>query len=261
LPKNDGIFHLFQQAERVVDGSDSGDQKAVSRSVRFGSLLTTMIGPPAVACVFLCIIGLFSRWSWLYITELSSHFYLQYGILFLIFFLCAALAKRRDLMIIMLPCIAICIMQLLPIYLTPPAANTDNLPRLTVLQANLNASNKHHDKVIEMIMNSGADVVCCEEVNKQWWVDLQNSLRQIYPYSNGLAREDNFGLVMFSRHPFEKTQVVDFGSVGTPSIVSTISFHDKPITVRTRSSRRAQHANGKHYRDAPKIWRAIDPGG
>lgn len=59
------------------------------------------------------------------------------------------------------------------------------------------------------------------EVDDQWVEDLQ-PLRNIYPFELSFSREDNFGVVLFSKFPFSRQEIVEFSPYAIPAVDVTI---------------------------------------
>lgn len=91
-----------------------------------------------------------------------------------------------------------------------------NAPETLQLVAfNVHTTNSRHDDVVRYLRETKADLVLLQEVNSDWIRSL-DALRDAYPQRFGVAREDNFGIVILSRIPLVDPRVNEFGSFKIP---------------------------------------------
>ncbi len=101
-------------------------------------------------------------------------------------------------------------------------------PQLRLVTLNVHTANERSDLVLEFLRRIDADVVQLIEVNERWMIDL-GSLHTNYPHLIAEPREDNFGIVLFSRLPLTNSEVVEFGKAEVPSITATIAVGGQDI--------------------------------
>jgi len=94
-------------------------------------------------------------------------------------------------------------------------------PRLRIVALNVHTENERSHLVREFLRHAEADVILLMEVNARWLNDLA-SLRTNYPQVIAEPREDNFGIVLFSRLPLTNSAVIELGKAGVPSIAATV---------------------------------------
>jgi endonuclease/exonuclease/phosphatase family metal-dependent hydrolase len=87
---------------------------------------------------------------------------------------------------------------------------------------NVNTQTGDAGLVREVVKEHNPDILVLQEVNAQWVQELAwltNSL----PYSHVEAREDNFGIGVFSKPPMTGVKYLHIGDAHVPSLLATIS--------------------------------------
>lgn len=98
------------------------------------------------------------------------------------------------------------------------------------LLMNVNTFCGKPEKVAQTINQMAPDLVVLEEVNDRWLSELSTSLRA-YPYSRTIPREDNFGIALYSKHPFIRSEIRQVGEADVPSVIAELELPDGPLTV------------------------------
>lgn len=96
------------------------------------------------------------------------------------------------------------------VLLAAPLFKASGVPRLDVsaprdlriLAANVLTANRDHAKLLALIRAEAPDVVLLTETNRRWITALQ-SLDVQYPHRLVHPRQDNFGMAVFSKVPFD----------------------------------------------------------
>ena len=101
---------------------------------------------------------------------------------------------------------------------------------LTILLANVLTSNKEYERVRQLVRSNDPDIFAVLEASETWINEL-SSLREKYPHAVSRPRNDNFGIALFSRIPFEESEIVEIGEAGLPTAIARIHFGDTPLTV------------------------------
>ena len=84
-----------------------------------------------------------------------------------------------------------------------PATQSEPGPRkLNLLSFNVLGSNVEQEATVEMLENSGADILVVLEYENKW-VDSLDSIQNMYAYSILEPRWHGFGLAVYSRYPIE----------------------------------------------------------
>lgn len=138
-------------------------------------------------------------------------------------------------------------------------------PQLSVAHFNVLKYNDDHDSTIATALSTGADVISFQEVDAAWGRSLIAGLSMQYPYYRVEAREDCFGLAVFSKHPIQNSEVVYFE--GFPNLtgdleigadhIHFIASHTRAPLVRsyfnTRNKQLEQIADYLAEIDGPKM--------
>ena len=77
-----------------------------------------------------------------------------------------------------------------------------------VAQMNVFQPNDDHDEVIAAAIATNADVISFQEVSPIWASVLQQGLAARYPYHRLVARNNCYGIALFSRLPFLRVDVL-----------------------------------------------------
>ncbi len=108
----------------------------------------------------------------------------------------------------------------------PPTPGTP----LTLVHANVLASNTDYQRLIDFVKTEAPDVVFLQEITNEWVTALQE-LQQDYPYMYAEPRFGNFGIAALSRLPFDSIRHIDSPPLGYPSIFAQITVNDEPLTL------------------------------
>jgi len=152
-----------------------------------------------------------------YYLELTSHFRLHYLLLAL---LCAVIfvwSGRWKWVAISLLAAGLNIPALLPDYLSAPAGAADAKVSLRIVMANVNSENSDYTDFITWTGKQKPDLIIVHEATPEW-AKVLAPLEKFYPYRITLQRRDPFGILVFSKLPFEKQQVLGFGKGQHPSL-------------------------------------------
>jgi endonuclease/exonuclease/phosphatase (EEP) superfamily protein YafD len=97
---------------------------------------------------------------------------------------------------------------------------------LRVLSLNVLTSNPNKQAVVEHVLASNADVVFLMEANGGWIAALE-PLKARYPHEFVQPREDNFGIALFSRIPWERVNTIWMGDAYLPSVEAQFSHQGR----------------------------------
>lgn len=156
-----------------------------------------------------------------FLFELLSHFriiYLGFG---LTLTLLAWIQKCRAIAAVCLSCTLINGAEILPAYI-PVASGVKGGDQLTIVQANVWSGNSSADRLLRLVDKIKPDIVALQEISPAWAIQL-SALKDRYRYAKIVAREDNFGLALFSRLPVSRIKVHHYSLV--PSISAQINWH------------------------------------
>ncbi|MCX6928544.1 MAG: endonuclease/exonuclease/phosphatase family protein [Verrucomicrobia bacterium] len=119
---------------------------------------------------------------------------------------------------------------IVPLYLgeEPKPAQASRSYRSLLLNVNTEAGSP--DKVAQLIKQVDADIVALEEINDLWVSALSGSLRN-YAYSKMMPREDNFGIALYSKHPFNRSEILQVGEADIPTLIAEVALPGGQLTV------------------------------
>jgi endonuclease/exonuclease/phosphatase (EEP) superfamily protein YafD len=204
------------------------ENKVLKRKVTFYGLVEVVL----ILTSLFTITGFLGRFDFL--LDLTSHFRVQYlviQLLCLIFFL---LVKRIKLAFITLPFLLVNLFLIVPFYLPsvhPVSADSITENQIGILLFNVCTSNSNYKGVIEYVKKVDPDILALEEINQRWDSELQ-PLLDTYKFTEICPSEDNFGIALYSKIPFEKARVYFFGEWGVPpSIVARIKLGKDIVTI------------------------------
>ncbi|MBX9692964.1 MAG: endonuclease/exonuclease/phosphatase family protein [Cyanobacteria bacterium] len=168
-----------------------------------------------------------------YVPDLFCHFFVQYLIVQLPFFICLALARRKLEAIAVFLTMVILLVQIAPLFIpeSPPQQGTGNRTTIKLLQLNVNSKNKRSDLVIDCVKRYQPDVVLFEEVNGRWLTELTKGLTPQYQVVEGRAQEDNFGIVMFASVPKVESRLITLGYFKVPAILAIFDKNGEKFTI------------------------------
>ncbi len=172
------------------------------------------------------VAGFLGRLFWVF--DLFSHFRVQLFQAFLVLIGIAVWKRQTKRMIafILLACLNYAFV--LPLYFGKPPVATEQPARAMLM--NLNASNGNAEEVLSAIRTAEPDLLLLEEVTSKW-AGVLSVLNADYPYHVSKLRDDPFGIMLLSKHPLSRTNVVVIGSAGVPSIVADVHLPQGEISV------------------------------
>lgn len=173
------------------------------------------------------VFSLFHTERWYF--ELFVNFKFQYALgSFVLTLFFVALKKYKVALICLLVCL-LNIASILPNQLV--ASRTSGLQEtadLDILSINLLSSNQNFMAIQELTDQVDPDLLLLIEYTSQWDQNLQ---LDHYPHRIISIREDHFGIALFSKIPFEKSEIVDFTHTRFPLAYVSILVNQSPIHI------------------------------
>lgn len=192
-------------------------------SVRLWGLLIAATVVASTATV----VGFLGRLWWVF--ELLSHFRAQY-FLFLIGSAFLFLLGRKQRAAIAAGVFALVNLSLIvPFYIGGSWTHAGRQTVRAVL-VNLNASNRAYGRMQDFIRSVDPDFMVLLEVNERWANEVRK-LRGRYPFSKIQPRDDNFGIALVGRLPFERAEFRHIGKAGVPSVVAQYTVDGQSFAV------------------------------
>lgn len=183
------------------------------------------------------IIGLLPSWIGLagglhWVFDLCSHFRWQYLAVCVVAVIWAAWKRHR---LVLLVSVATLLLNgwMIGHLAWHPEISRDGIAgdfKLRVLSMNVLTSNRDAPAVLREIEVSHVDVVFLMEVNQRWMSELR-VLRESYPHSIAMPREDNFGVALFSRIPLERQEILWLGQADVPSVQIELKHQGRGLVL------------------------------
>jgi endonuclease/exonuclease/phosphatase (EEP) superfamily protein YafD len=164
--------------------------------------------------------------------ELFSHFRLQYLLAAAVLAIALFILRSKRWAAVVLILTIINAIPVIPWYLSHGATAGSAEPRFKLLLSNVYAGNEDSRPLLDLITAEQADFVFLQEVTGRRAEELVQ-LGERYPYSLNVPREDNFGISVLSRHPFENARIVESPPFNHPTLVVEALISGKAVTLVT----------------------------
>ncbi len=92
---------------------------------------------------------------------------------------------------------------------------------ITMIAVNVYTSNQNHSGVLTLVARENPDIVVFTETNDRWVREL-SGLERDFPYHIKHPRQDNFGMAVYSKLPFE-SDMLSVGNYELPLAVMTFA--------------------------------------
>jgi endonuclease/exonuclease/phosphatase (EEP) superfamily protein YafD len=176
----------------------------------------------------------FPEWGWIF--DLCTYFRFQYLVLAILSFCLSALSRNKFLtylsvFLILLNSVeiyrvvdsAVSIPAKLEAMETPPL-------KLKILVLNVLTVNRRYEPIIEYIQSKNPDLIALLEINQRWLQALGGILEE-YPYQLHRARQNNFGIGLFSKIKPAEFQIQEFTWAKTPGIRAYFSTDSSRLVL------------------------------
>lgn len=174
---------------------------------------------------FAGFLGVFAWWL-----EILSHFRMQYAIGFLLLAAIFALGRKWKAAAGAGAMAALNAWPILLFLLPPAPAATNAGLAFRAMLLNVNCRLGDPSAVCAAIATARPDFLVLEEISDRWLADLAPALEE-YPFRKVQARYDNFGIGLFSRHPFDSARIAPFGIVDVPSVFAELTLAGRRLTL------------------------------
>jgi endonuclease/exonuclease/phosphatase (EEP) superfamily protein YafD len=164
--------------------------------------------------------------------ELFSHFRLQYLAVAALLSLTLFVLHSRRWAALMLTVAMLNVVPVYPWYVAGAQAAVPSQGSLRVLLSNVYAGNDSLAELIDLVASEEADIVFLQEVTPRQNRELA-ALRGRLDYSLNIPREDNFGIAVLSRLPFQSARVIQSPPHDFPTLVVEVVVAGTPVTFVT----------------------------
>jgi len=183
------------------------------------------------ACLFgslIFILGsFFQSYHWFF--ELCVHFILQYSLALFLFALGFVFLKYYKTAVACALLSATMTFQVIGgMGYSTHSNSLEHVPSLNILSINLLSSNFEFNKANQYIQSVNADVLLLIEYTTAW---DQNLLLDDYSYHIKSIREDNFGIALFSKIPFEESKIIDFTNTRFPFAYTALNWQNETLHI------------------------------
>lgn len=194
----------------------------------------SIIGLVQVAAIFtliLSVVTLFDQYH--YYLELFSHFRAQYLIASIIFAVLLLSFKNYKYSFVLSLVVLLNSIYIVPWYLSGDSnVFGSGAADITLLHSNVHTQNDEFAAFVDLVLEENPDIFIVQEISQRWLAEI-NELEKVYTYKYAIPREDNFGIAIYSKYPYESVQDVYLGGSGLPSIVATVIISGQRVTIIT----------------------------
>jgi endonuclease/exonuclease/phosphatase (EEP) superfamily protein YafD len=162
--------------------------------------------------------------------DLTANFRLQYFICLLVALIVFLIGKKWLWAAVAGVFALVNLLDILPAFIRPGKQSEPSAKSYTVLLANVLSSNKRYEEVRQLIRSTDPDIIAIVEATQAWMKEL-SLLGEEYPHVVSRPREDNFGIALFSRIPFQKSEIAQIGTAGVPTVVARIGVENAELSV------------------------------
>ena len=187
-----------------------------------------LLGAAGFCGAMISLAGFFGALDWR--LEILSHFRIQYSAAFLLLAAVFAAGRRFRGAAGALALAALNAAPVLLFLLPPAPASSTSGPPLRAMLLNVNTSHGNPARVRDAIARETPDLLVLEEISADWLRELAPVL-SAFPFQHAVPRHDNFGIGLFSRHPFESARVWTFGMAEIPTLFVDIRHDGRRLSV------------------------------
>jgi endonuclease/exonuclease/phosphatase (EEP) superfamily protein YafD len=172
------------------------------------------------------ITGFLARLWWLF--EPTSHFRAQYMFVLLAAAIIAAAGRRWLPAALFALAAMVNFILVIPVYLAGESVQEGASYR--ILMANVEYINEDEAAVLQMIGDVNPDILIVEEFTPAWQTTLE-AISADYPHSELSPRTDAYGIALYSRLPYERSEIRTVGPSRFPSVFAWYELDGRPLTV------------------------------
>jgi endonuclease/exonuclease/phosphatase (EEP) superfamily protein YafD len=163
--------------------------------------------------------------------ELFSHFRAQYFSLSLFCTVLFLIYRNYKFAFTMALVVILNAVYLIPWYVSVNDKTEDKYAvQLKILHSNVYTANSHYQKLIALIEQENPDIVVVQETSSIW-INQLAALKSIYPYKKAIPRNDDFGITIFSKYPFDEIQEIYWGTSHLPSLKANFTISGQNFTL------------------------------
>ena len=184
----------------------------------------------AIIAVFALLTAVSGLGEFHWAAELLTHFRVQATVAGMLLALMCALLRMRKRSAAVCGLAALHLFPVLPYLVPSDHPRSEGLPSVRLLQINVHTANRQHEAVENLVADRKPDILALLEVNERW-LEALAGLHRHYPHRIERPQNDNFGIALFSRFPFEDLHFRRLNHDGIYMVVGRFSFGSTPITL------------------------------
>ena len=200
---------------------DPVNSKASMRTFVFDRLANLLQAGLSVTA-FALLAGCLGRWH--FMLDLASHFRVYYTVAMLLLGCLFIAMKRWRWGAFGLVAGLACAATLAPFF---GRSSELKVHQLRLVAINVLSSNTQHQSVLDYLHATAPDIIILQEVNDRWAREIEAGLGDAWAYRQVTPRNDNFGIAMYSKIPWQSCDIVELVSpVSTPSLSAVFPIAD-----------------------------------
>ncbi len=106
------------------------------------------------------------------------------------------------------------------------ASDRSNSPRFELLVVNVRMENRDAQRFLDLVAKQNADLVLVNEPD-QWWLDQLGTLDAQYPYSVKQPQDNTYGMLLYSRLPLHRSEVLFLTADDIPSVRCEVALTNR----------------------------------
>ncbi len=163
------------------------------------------------------------------LSESLSHMSFHFFLLFIFFTLLSVIRKYWVPFALSSMATIFLAFQILPYYLT----SIDDLsikvgPPLQLLMLNVNRQTGSPDKLVQLVGKHDPEIIFLMEVSPRWQESIEK-IGKSYTHQKVILRQDNFGMALLSKIPWEAIMSLSYGPKKIPSLVTEFVIEETKV--------------------------------
>lgn len=198
------------------------------KQLKLGEVIRLVVRFSGFALIAVTYLGLLDSLHWL--LDLVVHFRAQYAVCLLILGAAAFRWCSRLTAVLLIFHCGLNIVLMAPYFQPLPVKSSQQLGAFKLLSFNVNMNNTNYQGIVDFVSRSQADAAMLIEIGTEWERRL-SPLRKLYPHVISEARDDNFGIALFSRYPIFSGEIRYTGEIRRPTIYAEIEIGGRRVTL------------------------------
>ena len=108
--------------------------------------------------------------------------------------------------------------------------NKEEQSNFKIISINIFSQNNDFNYLKDFLNNESSDVIILQELTPTWQKNIE-FIRQTYPYYKEEVRNNNFGIAIYSKIPFDTIITKNYIDKEHPSLIGELNVNGKPISI------------------------------